>query len=69
MIPFLLVVLFGAVLFYYYWKRKRLKREMAVFAVLLVASIAQLYTLLTDKPFRIAAVIAAVIRGAASLAE
>lgn len=69
MIPFLLVLLFAAALFYYYWKRKRLKREVAVFAVLLVASIAQLYTLLTDKPFRIEVVIAAVIREAASLAE
>jgi|GEM_PF-2163610 hypothetical protein len=67
MIPFLLVVLFSASLFYYYWKRKRLKREMAVFAILLLASIAQLYTLLTDKPFRIMAVIAEVIHKAASL--
>ncbi|GMK40282.1 hypothetical protein PCCS19_33380 [Paenibacillus sp. CCS19] len=68
MIPFLVVILFAAGLFYYYWKRKRLKREMAVFAVLSLASIAQLYTLVTDKPFRITAIIAAVIRGAASLA-
>ncbi|PWW08632.1 hypothetical protein DFQ01_101356 [Paenibacillus cellulosilyticus] len=69
MIPFLLVVLFAVTLFFYYRKQKRLKREIAVFAVLSLASVAQLYTLLTDKPFRITAVIAAVVREATSLVQ